>query len=107
MLGWIVVRSGIQLSRSEVSRFVFLGKVELRVQKLGHRCTLKLWKGSGREPGEDKEGIWIRVERPGCDRTTWEDSGLPSLRTESQVVSSGKCYPLTTNSPAAIRFRSL
>ena len=52
------IRSGVQLSRSKVSRLVFLGKVELGVQKLGHRCALKLWKGSGREPGEDKEGIW-------------------------------------------------
>ena len=55
------VRSGVQLSRSEVSRLVFLGEVELGVQKLGHRCALKLWKGSSRELGEDKEGIWIRV----------------------------------------------
>ena len=55
------VRYGVQLLRSEVSRLVFLGKVELGVQKLGHRCALKLWKGSGQEPGEDKEGIWIRV----------------------------------------------
>ena len=37
---------------------MFLGKVELGAQKLDHRCALKLWKGSGREPGEDKEGIW-------------------------------------------------
>ena len=101
------IRSGIHRSRSEVSHFVFLGRVELGVPKLGHCCALKLWKGSGREPGEDKEGIWIRVECPGCDRTTWEDSGLPSLRTESQVDSSGKCYPLTTNRPGAIRFGSL
>ena len=28
------------------------------MQKLSHRCALNLWKGSGREPGEDKEGIW-------------------------------------------------
>ena len=27
------------------------------VQKLGHRGALNLWKGSGREPGEDKEGF--------------------------------------------------
>ena len=51
------VRSGVQLLRSEVSRLVFLERVELGVQKLGHRCALKLWKGSGREPGKDKEGI--------------------------------------------------
>ena len=101
------VRFGIQRSRPEVSRFVFLGRVELGALKLGHRCALKLLKGSSREPGEDKEGIWIRVERPGCNRTAWEDSGLPSLRTESQVDSSGKCYPLTTNRPGAIKFGSL
>ena len=55
------IRFGVQLSRSEVSRLVFLGKVELGVQKLGHRCALKLWKRSGQEPGEDKKGIRIRV----------------------------------------------
>ena len=55
------VRSGVQTLRSDVSRLVFLGKVELGVQKLGHCCALKLWKGSGREPREDKEGIWVRV----------------------------------------------
>ena len=90
-------RSGVQGSRSEVSRFMFLGEVEFGVPKLGHRCALKLWKGSGREPGEDKEGIWIQVERPDCDRTASEDFELPSLRTESQVDPSGKYYPLTTN----------
>ena len=90
-------RSGIQGSRSEVSHIVFLEKVELEVPKLGHRCALKLWKGSGRKPGEDKEGIRIRMERPNYNRTAWEDSGLPSLRTESQVDPSGKYYPLTTN----------
>ena len=100
-------RSGIQGSRSEVSRIVFLGKVELRVPKLGHCYALKLWKGSGREPGEDKEGIRIRVERPDCDRTAWEDFGLPSLRMESLVDSSGKYYPFTTNRPGAIRSGSL
>ena len=101
------VRSGIQRSRSKVNHFVFLRRVELGVPKLGHRCALILWKGSGRESGEDKEGIWIRVERPSCNRTVWEDSGLPSLRTDSQVDSSGKCYALTTNQPSAIRFGSL
>ena len=55
------IRSGVQLLRSEVSCLVFLGKVELGVKKLGHRCALILWKGSGREPGEDKEGIWVWV----------------------------------------------
>ena len=58
------------------------------VQKLGHRCALNLWKGSGREPREDKKGFWIRVEHLDCDRTAWEDSSLPSLRTENQVDSS-------------------
>ena len=51
----------MQGSRSEISHIVFLGEVELGVPKLGHRCALKHWKGSGREPGEDKEGIWIRM----------------------------------------------
>ena len=100
-------RSVVQGSRFGVSHIVFLGKVGLGVPKLGHRCALKLWKGSGRKPGEDKEGIWIWVERFDCDWTTWEDSELPSLRTKSQVDSSGKYYPLTTNRPRAIRFRSL
>ena len=86
---------------------MFLKKVELGVPKLGHRCALKLWKGSGREPGEDKEGIRIQVEHPGCDRTTWEDFGLLSLQTENQIDSSGKYYPLTTNRLGAIRFGSL
>ena len=55
------VRSGVQTLRSDVSHLVFLGKVELGVQKLGHYCALKLWNGSDRELGEDKEGIWVRV----------------------------------------------
>ena len=100
-------RSGVQRSRSEISHIAFLGEAELGVPKLGHCCALKLWKGSGRELGEDKEGIRIRVERPDCNQTTWKDSGLPSLRTESQVDPSGKYYPLTTNRPCAIRFGSL
>ena len=86
---------------------MFLGKVELGVPKLGHHCALKLWKGSGRELGEDKEGIRIQVELPDCDRMAWEDFRLPSLRTESQVDPSGKYYPLTTNQPGAIRSGSL
>ena len=97
----------MQGSRFEISHIVFLGKVELGVPKLGHRCDLKLWKGSDREPREDKEGIWIRVELPDCNRTTWEDFKLLSLRTESQVDSSGKYYPLTTNRPCAIEPGSL
>ena len=97
----------MQGSRSKVSHIAFLGEDELEVPKLGHRCALKLWKGFGREPRDDKEGIRIRVERLHCDRTAWKDSGLPSLRTESQVDSSGKCYLLTTNRPSAIRSRSL
>ena len=67
------------------------------VQKSSHRCALNLWKGSGREPGEDKEGFWIRVERPNCDRMAWEDSGLPSLGAESQVDSGGKYHSTITN----------
>ena len=67
------------------------------VQKILNRCALNLWKGSSREPGEDKEGFWIWVERPDCDRTTWEDSGLPSLRAESKVDSSGKYHSTITN----------
>ena len=47
----------MQGSRSEVSHIVFLGEVGLGVPTLDHRCALKLWKGSGREPTEDKEGI--------------------------------------------------
>ena len=100
-------RFRVQGSRSEISHIAFLGEVVLEVPKLGHRCALKLWKGSGREPGEDKEGIRIRVKRPNYDRTAWEDSGFPSLRIESQVDSSGKCYLLTTNRPGAIRSGSL
>ena len=67
------------------------------VQKSSHRCALNLWKGSGREPGEDKEGFWIRVECPDCDRTAWEDSGLPSLRAEFQVDSGRKYHSIITN----------
>ena len=100
-------RSGVQGSRSKVSHITFLGMVELGVPKLGHRCALKLWKGSGREPREDKEGIRIWVERSDCDQTAWEDSGLPSLRMKSQVDSSGKYCPLTTNRPGAIKSGSL
>ena len=47
----------MQGSRSEISHIVFLGEVELRVPKLDHCYALKLWKGSGQEPEEDKEGI--------------------------------------------------
>ena len=100
-------RSGVQRSIFEISHIAFLGEVELGVPKLGHHCALKLWKGSGREPREDKEGIQIRVERPNCDRTAWEDSGLPSLWTESQVEPSEKYYSLTTNRPCAIGSGSL
>ena len=97
----------MQGSRSNICHIVFLGEVELGVPKLGHRCALKLWKGSDREPGEDKEGIWIWVERPNYDRTAWEDFGLSSLRTKSQVDSSGESHPLTTNRPCAIGSGSL
>ena len=82
-------------------------RVGLGVQKLGHRCALNLWKGPGREPGEDKEGIRIRVERPDCNRMAWEDSGLPSLRTESQVDSSGKYCSAITNRHRAVKRGSL
>ena len=47
----------MQGSRSDISHIAFLREVELGVPKLGHRCALKLWKGPGREPREDKEGI--------------------------------------------------
>ena len=67
------------------------------VQKSGHRCALNLWKGSGRELGEDKEGFWVQVERHDRDRTVWKDSGLPSLWAESQVNSSGKYHLAITN----------
>ena len=67
------------------------------VQKSGHHCALNLWKGSGQEPGEDKEGFWVRVECPDCDWTAWEDSRLPSLRTESQVDSGGRYHSAITN----------
>ena len=67
----------MQLLRSEVSCLVFLGKVELGVKKLGHRCALNLWKGSGQELGEDKEGIlgpgitsWLRPIGVGGSRVT-------------------------------------
>ena len=91
----------MQGSRFDVSHIVFLGKVGLRVPKLSHHCALN----SGKD--RVKEGIWIQVECPDCDRTAWEDSRLPSLRTESEVDSSGKYYPLTTNRPCAIKFGSL
>ena len=77
------------------------------VQKLSHRCALNLWKGSGREPEEEKEGFWIRVERPNCDQTAWEDSGLPSLWTESQVDSGGKYHSDITNRHRAAKRGSL
>ena len=104
-----LVRGRIQIARiwawcqsCHVPRRVGLG-----VQKLGHRCALNLWKGSGRELGEDKEGIRIRVERLDYDRTAWEDSGLPSLRTESQVNSSGKYCSAITNRHCAVKRGSL
>ena len=42
------------------------------------------------------------MEHLDYDRKAWEDSGLPSLRMESQVKLSGKYYLLTTNRPCAI-----
>ena len=104
-----LIRERIQIARiwtwcqsRHVSRRGGLG-----VPKLGHRCALNLWKGSGRETGEDKEGFWIRVERPDCDWTAWEDSNLPSLWTESQVDSGGKYYSAITNRHRAVKKGSL
>ena len=67
------------------------------VQKSSHHCALKLWKGSGREPGDNKEGFWVQVERPDCNWMAWEDSGLSSLRMESQVDSGGKYHSSPIN----------
>ena len=77
------------------------------VQKSSHRCALNLRKGSGREPREDKEGFWIRVECFDCDRTAWKDSDLPSLRAESQVDSGGKYHLAITNRHRAAKRGSL
>ena len=77
------------------------------VQKPSHRYALNLWKGSGREPGEDKEGFWIRVERPDCDRKAWEDSGLPSLWVESQVKFGRKYHSAITNKQRVAKGESL
>ena len=77
------------------------------VPKLGRRCALKLWRESGQEPGEDKEGIQIRVEHPNCDWTAWEDSGLPSPWTESQVDSGGRYCSAITNRHRSIERGSL
>ena len=77
------------------------------VQEPSHRCALNLWKGSGREPGEDKEGFWIRVKRSDCDRKAWEDSGLPSLRAESQVNSGRKYHSAITNRHRVAKGESL
>ena len=77
------------------------------VQKLSHRCALNLWKESGREPGEDKEGFWIRVERPDCYRKAWEDSDLPSLQAESQVKIGRKYHSAITNRQRVVKGESL
>ena len=63
------------------------------------RIQSKAWRGQGRilDPG----GC------PDCDRTTWEDSGLPSLQTKSQVDSSGKYRSAITNRHRATERRSL
>ena len=53
------VRSGVQLLRSEVSRLVFLEKVELGVKEVGPPLCLKplerirsrAWRGQGRDLG--------------------------------------------------------
>ena len=106
-LSWLERGSGLQGFELRISHVVFLGEVVWGVQKLGQRCALNLWKGSGREHGEDKEGSWIRSERPDCDQTAWEDSGLPSLWTESQVDSDGKYYSAITNRHHAAKLGSL
>ena len=77
------------------------------VQKSGHHCALNFWKGSGRELREDKEGFWVWVECLDCERTAWEDSGLPSLRIESQVDSGGKYHSAITNRHRLAKRRSL
>ena len=77
------------------------------VQKPSHHCALNLWKGSGREPGEDKEGFWIWVEHPDCDWKACEDSILPSLRAESQVNSGRKYHPAITNRHRVAKGESL
>ena len=77
------------------------------VQKLNHHCSLNLWKGSGQEPGKDKEGSWIRLEHPDCDWMAWEDSGLPNLKTESQVDFDGKYYSAIINRHCAVKLGSL
>ena len=77
------------------------------VQKPSHRCALNLWKGSSREPREDKEGFWIRVERPDCDQKAWEDSGLPSLWAESQVKFGRKYHSAITNKQRVAKGESL
>ena len=77
------------------------------VQKPSHHCALNLWKGSGREPGEDKEGFWIRVECADCDWKAWEDSGLSSLRMESQVKSGRKYHSAITNRQLVAKGESL
>ena len=67
------------------------------VQKLGHCCALRLWKGSGREPREDKEGIRIRVERPDCLRTAWKAIFIKMRQNEVSICKILKfrmvCYP--------------
>ena len=67
------VRSGVQLLRSEVSRLVFLGKVELGVKKLDHRCALNLrsraWRGQGRDLGPGVTS-WLQSVGVGGSRFT-------------------------------------
>ena len=66
------VKSGVQLSRSEVSRFVFLGRVEFRSAKVGPPLCLKTlerirsraWRGQERDldPGGTP---WLRPDGVG------------------------------------------
>ena len=49
----------------------------------------------------------IRVERHDCDRIAWGDSGMPSLRTKSQVGSGGKYHSTITNRQRAAKRGSL
>ena len=90
-------RSRVQGFRSEVSHIAFLGEAELGVPKLGHCCALKLWKGSSREPREDKEGIRIWVERPDRNQTAWEDSSCLAYRQRAKWIPGGSiiCSPPT------------
>ena len=77
------------------------------MQKLGHHCALNLWKGFSQEPGDDKEGFWIQLERLDCNRMAWKDSRLPSLWAKSQVDSGGMYYSAITYRHQVAKFGSL